>query len=431
MVFCNFCRQFSEQDYICPNCQSPLKYGFKVTWQGKDSGNCDRCNYLLPYKGTVWRVNTNYYHVDCYEKKDTGKNVTYTKIPSTTLSVASSINVKDQPETKKNTLFGITFSKSIKKINSFEDADSLDGVNWPTSNLVDKAFENLQKCASHEKIRGVNIVKDMMDLPLAYPGQFARVYKVQKDNSFFALRFFTKKKEGTMLRYKILHDYFEKNFQENNKPVFLINFEYLTNAITINIKRNQIRFPLIKMDWADGETLEKFMSACKNKDEIKIIREQFKKIIDEMEQYGIAHGDLHPKNIIVDKNHKIKLVDYDCMYVEDFKGDSMPELGDPDCQHPNRSLFKYDNNIDHFSALVLYLALMVLEEDPSFSNIRDGEFIFKKEDYLNPHSSDTFKKLKVFSNDVNRLLEILISYCDEKNPKINTLSSILEKTQTL
>ena len=193
------------------------------------------------------------------------------------------------------------------------------------------------------------------------------------------------------------------------------------------IKKNNVLFDLIKMDWIDGKTLEYFMITCKNKNEIKIIKEKFKKTIEDMEQYGIAHGDLHPKNIMIDKNSEIKLVDYDCMYVEDFKGSSMPELGDLDTQHPNRASFKYDSTIDRFSALVLYLALMVIEEDPNFSNIRNGDFIFKKEDYEDPHNSNTFKKLKMLSEDVNYILKILIAYCEQKNPKIDTLSSILER----
>ncbi|MCE9651852.1 MAG: hypothetical protein K8Q89_02160 [Nitrosarchaeum sp.] len=323
------------------------------------------------------------------------------------------------------------FSKSQKQLNLNEDSATLDGIDWPPSDLVDRTFENLQGNASHDKISGFHIVKNSMDLPLAYPGQFARVYKVQNNKEFFALRFFTKKREGAMLRYKILHDYFEENFQENNKPGFLINFEYLTNAININIKKKQTRFPLIKMDWVDGDTLENFMKTCKDKNEIKIIKDKFKKVNDEMELYGIAHGDLHPKNIIINKTNEIKLVDYDCMYIRDFMGESMPEFGDPDCQHPNRAAFKYDDNIDRFSALVIYLALMVLEEDPTFFNIIDRDFIFSREDYENPYGSDTFKKLKMFSSDVKYILEILISYCVEEIPKPETLSSILKKGQRL
>jgi hypothetical protein len=403
VVFCNFCHQFSEQDYKCPNCNKVLPEGTKRTcaikpeWGGM---RCDRCGYNIPYNARMWLVNTNYYHIDCYEKKN--------------LFSTPKIHDGKSPNTLGD---GITVT-----------SDSIPGIDWPTADILDRTFENLQKNASNEELKGFNVVHGgIMDLPLSSPGAFARVYKVQKDKNFVALRFFTTNKGGLKSRYKILGDYFKKNIRGNDKPSCIMDFKYLTNAVKISIKKNNVLFDLIKMDWIDGKTLEYFMITCKNKNEIKIIKEKFKKTIEDMEQYGIAHGDLHPKNIMIDKNSEIKLVDYDCMYVEDFKGSSMPELGDLDTQHPNRASFKYDSTIDRFSALVLYLALMVIEEDPNFSNIRNGDFIFKKEDYEDPHNSNTFKKLKMLSEDVNYILKILISYCEQKNPKIDTLSSILEK----
>lgn len=399
MVYCKNCDKGSDQDYVCPYCRERLIQGWKITYQFKN-GSCDRCHNPISYhEYPVWRVNTSYYHWECYEKIN----------PSILKSTQSG-----KPESKPQTT-----------------SDKLPTSDWPTVDMIDRAFENLQKNTPHKEIKDFYVVHDNMNLPLSYPGAFARVYKIQKNTNFAALRFFTIKKEEIRSRYKKLHDYFEKNFQEKDKPQFIIDFKYLPEAIKIIIKKNEVLFDLIMMEWIEGETMENFMIRCKDKNEIKMVKEKFKKTIDEMEKYGIAHGDLHPKNILIDKNHEIKLVDYDCMYVEDFKGSSMPELGDLDTQHPNRASFKYDNTVDRFSALVLYLALMIIEEEPDFSNIRDGDFIFKKEDYLNTDNSDTFKKLEMFSKDVRNILQILISYCEQENPKIDTLSSILKKTQKL
>ncbi len=440
MVFCNFCRQFSQQDYTCPNCKSSLKIGYKVVSQFKIS-NCDRCGYLLPYKKPVWRVNSNYYHADCYEKKDPHQNLSFQSSSSQSSSSSSSSSSQSSPSQSSSstiskklkesfTLFGVNISNT-KKSKSFEDSESVDGINWPDSDLIDKAFENLPKYGSHEKIRQFVVVRDRMDLPLSFPGQFARVYKVQdskNEKKFAALRFFTKKKEGSMMRYKILHDYFEPIFQKGRKLNFFTNFEYLTRSLTINIKKEAIEFPVIKMDWIEGITLEHFMQSCSDKNKLRKIREKFKKIVDEMEELEIAHGDLHPKNIIINENDDIKLVDYDCVYVMDFKGDNMPELGDPDCQHPNRKEFKYDHSIDRFSSIVLYLALMVVEEKPEFAQLRDGDFIFSQDDYKNPSTSETFKKISQLSPEIQYLLNILIDYCKKNRPSIDSLSTILQKT---
>ena len=85
-------------------------------------------------------------------------------------------------------------------------------------------------------------------------------------------------------------------------------------------------------------------------------------MVMELESLGIAHGDLHPKNIMV-YNDQLRLVDYDCIFIKDFQGQDEPEDGDADCQHPKRKNFVYDQKIDRFSALVIYLGLLAISEN--------------------------------------------------------------------
>ena len=447
MVFCNFCGKWTDENYRCNWCRSNLKEGRKVTCQFTNV-QCDfkNCNVNLPHKGVVWNVNYSYFHLTCYEKKLKMGVVSSTpppKKPKKTTSSFADPPKKDDDE--GNSIFDFfKKKKKEKKINEIEPGqgdimDSLSGIDWPTTDQIDNAISNLKEKSTKDEIRHFQIVENMMGDPLSFPGQFARVYKMQdsKNNKkSIALRFFSKKKKGSMNRYRILHEYFE-SYSENNVLNFFIGFNFLKDAVNIFVNKKEYQFPIIKMDWIEGKTLEKFLKYDDEKEDnykrkIKKLKINFKKIIDEMEHHEIAHGDLHPKNIIITKNNEIKLVDYDCLYITKFMDKNMPELGDPDCQHPNRKNFKYDHTIDRFSAFVLYFALSILEDNPECSDIRDGEFIFSRADYENPEKSETFKKINELpSPEIQYFLKILKDICKKKKPSIEPLSSIIENTPSI
>jgi NADH:ubiquinone oxidoreductase subunit C len=444
MVFCNFCITETDQNYTCNHCGSNLKEGRRVTCQFTNTF-CDfkHCNLLLGYKEVVWNVNYNYFHLTCYEKK-LKMGVLKPKLSpiGNVVKKITKISGKHDKNIKNNSdqdpgkdIFG--WFKKQRKENKPAEVKSeegdvmscISGIDWPTAAQIDESIGNLKNKSNRDEIRYFQVAKNMMDDPLTFPGQFARVYKMlntEDNNKSVALRFFSKKKEGSMNRYRILHEYFEPYF-EKDMLNFFINFNFVKDAVKININKKQYLFPVIKMDWIEGETLEKFLQDHSSEIKIKKIKNSFKKIVDEMDSYDIAHGDLHPKNIIIAKNGEIKLVDYDCLFIKKFSGDDMPELGDPDCQHPNRKNFKYDHAIDRFSAFVLYFALSILEDNPEFSDIRDGEFIFSRADYENPEQSETFKKIsEIQSPETQYFLKILKDICKKKKPLIEPLSLIVE-----
>ena len=437
MVFCNFCTKWTNQIYRCNHCGSNLKEGRKVTCQFTNTP-CDfeNCNGILPHKGIVWNVNYSYFHLTCYEKKLKMSVVSPTPPPKKPKKTTSSFPFPPKKDDEDdNSIFNF-FKKKMKakKTDEVEPGqgdimDFLSGIDWPNTDQIDSAISNLKEKSTRDEICYFEVVEDMMGLPLSFPGQFARVYKMQdsKNNKkSMALRFFSKKKKGSMNRYRILHEYFEP-YSEKDLLNFFIDFNFVKDAVNITVNKEQISFPVIKMDWIEGETLEKFLQDHSNKKKIKKLKFNFKKIIDEMEDHEIAHGDLHPKNMIITKNSEIKLVDYDCLFIKKFSGDDMPELGDPDCQHPNRKNFKYNHTIDRFSAFVLYFALSILEDNPEFSDVRDGEFIFSRADYENPEQSETFKKVsELESPEIKYYLKILKNICKKKKPSIDPLSLIVE-----
>ena len=181
------------------------------------------------------------------------------------------------------------------------------------------------------------------------------------------------------------------------------------------------------MDWIDGDVLHEFIKKTSKPEKFEMLAKKFLNMVKELERLKIAHGDLHPKNIIVHHN-QLRLVDYDCIFIKDFKGCPSPEDGDPDCQHPNRKNFDYDEKIDRFSALVIYLALLAISEKIELkSKYRGEEFIFSANDFKNPEKSELFKELDgMKSSKIKSLSNILKKYCGENKPNVNSLEKILE-----
>jgi hypothetical protein len=232
-----------------------------------------------------------------------------------------------------------------------------------------------------------------------------------------------------MQRYSDLQDYFEKNKIFTKCPYF-IRFEYKPDAIYIKfrVNRNDVKekpFDIIKMEWVEGDVLQEFIKNTDDKKRIKILADKFLDMVMELESLGIAHGDLHPKNVMV-HNDQLRLVDYDCIFIKDFQGQDEPEDGDQDCQHPKRKNFVYDQKIDRFSALVIYLGLLAISENIELKSHRGEEFIFQKSDFLKPNESKLFKKLDGMSSEIKSLSSKLQEYCNEDKPNIDSLQKIVE-----
>ena len=119
---------------------------------------------------------------------------------------------------------------------------------------------------------------------------------------------------------------------------------------------------------------------------------------------------------MVQGDRNIRLVDYDGMFLPQYHGERSPELGHKNYQHPQRSAEDYDDYIDNFPSLVIYLSLLAVASDRGlweyFHN--DDNLIFTGNDYAVPESSEIFKGLK-----------------DSPDPTVAKLTKYLEKCCTL
>ena len=159
----------------------------------------------------------------------------------------------------------------------------------------------------------------------------------------------------------------------------------------------------------------------------------FMDVVKKMESLGMAHGDLSGGNILIESNLSIKLIDYDGMFIPDLKKNSPPrENGTSGYQHKNRlndSIRIYDETMDRFSILVIYLSLLAISEKPAlFEKYRDTDTIlFNKRDIENPDSRNSFgdsifNDLQLLSPEIVKLTKELKNWCKlndfTKHPKI-------------
>ena len=219
--------------------------------------------------------------------------------------------------------------------------------------------------------------RDIHGIPAAYSGNFACVYKIRAAGGMWAIRFFLHTNSELVKRYSAI-----KQFLIANPCPFFVDFDFQENAVLIQGGW----YPLLKMPWVDGRTLDKFVKDnLPNSKALMLLAEEFAQVIATMRAKGIAHGDLQHGNIIVSLAG-LKLIDYDGLFCPSTKHMPSTEIGMPNYQHPRRKSSNIGPNIDDFSAWIIYLSLRLLSKDQVLFNDNDA-LIFEKSDYESPGNS--------------------------------------------
>ena len=77
-----------------------------------------------------------------------------------------------------------------------------------------------------------------------------------------------------------------------------------------------------------------------------------------------AHGDLKPDNLIWD-GQRLRPIDFDAMFLPEFRGRRSPELGTRAFQHPARTEADFDASLDDYPAALIATVLHAAAHDPS------------------------------------------------------------------
>jgi hypothetical protein len=261
-------------------------------------------------------------------------------------------------------------------------------------------------------LKATKIAADGRGLPIALGGTFALTYNAAAQGRKFAIRCFHKDAKGLEARY----GHVDRGLRAAGGPYF-VGFEYQPTGILVNGNR----YPIVKMDWVEGDTLGSFLEQhYPDRGRIERLRSQFANLERFLRSKGLAHGDLQNGNVLVKSD--LKLIDYDGIYVPTLPTGRGAELGQKHFQHPERSAADFGPDMDRFSFIVIDLSLRAVAHDSKlFSKYSNGEnIIFTANDFVDPRNSAVFADLNAVPS-LARDTANLASICKTPVKSIPTL----------
>lgn len=275
---------------------------------------------------------------------------------------------------------------------------------WPTPQDYNEAVQSPKLCfADTDLIKG-KVETNAIGLPKAASGTFASVYKIASGRHAWAVRCFLTFRGEQKERYESIEHFVQFDNLDCTVP-----FKYIERGIKVLGQW----YPIVKMPWIDGPTMDVYISQnYRDGSKMLELRNAFYDLSMSLKKAGIAHGDLQHGNIIVSSDG-LRLVDYDAFYVPDLVGKLSLEFGHPNYQHPLRDDFHFDVSVDNFSSWLIYASLTAICYDPSLFEQFDGGddcILFKRADLQLPDSS--------------KLLANMLSH---ESPQIKEAASILRR----
>ena len=275
--------------------------------------------------------------------------------------------------------------------------------------LISEYVRAIQDASSNlDKLAHLVPVLDDHGEPYRSSGAFAVVFKMKDEQTgkCYALKCFTEEQEGRAEAYRQIADELE-----NVKSSYITSVRYLEKEIFVDSSCEEDEFPVLLMDWIDGETMEDYI-AKNHKDKYSMIMlcSRFYNLAFWLRSQPFAHGDIKPDNIMICKGDKLTLIDYDGMFVPSMKGQKSPTIGTKDFSHPLRSIDDFDKTIDDFALATILLSLHAMGQNPSLFELygSEGRLLFANNDYLSPYSSIAFKSLKQYFQRENSHLAFLL-----------------------
>ena len=276
---------------------------------------------------------------------------------------------------------------------------------------ISNSLKNPDVCIKVPELEGGHAVTHNSNI-VSSAGGYCVVYKYELANGTYkALRVWHKDLSLLPDLPEVAQKVSEK-LTELNSPYF-VDYKYHDKGILV---KGQF-FPVVVMDWCEGEDLKDFITShIQSPHIIKDLAYQFKQMVEFFHNNNISHGDLQHGNIRINQNGKICVLDYDSMYVPALDGKVEYIKGLPAFQHPTAREKNVNLNpkVDYFSEYVIYLSLLLIAHDPSLWT----EEIKKKDDIL-LFDIDDIKRINIPQS-------LLFKYRDVSDDKIDWIIKDLQ-----
>ena len=272
-------------------------------------------------------------------------------------------------------------------------------------------------CENLDKLAHLVPVLDDHGEPYRSSGAFAVVFKMKDEQTgkCYALKCFTEEQEGRAEAYRQIAD--ELDFVDSS---YITSVKYLEKEIFVDSSCEEDEFPVLLMDWIDGETMENYIAEnYQDNYAMAMLCYRFCKMAAWLRSQPFAHGDIKPDNIMVRPDGNLTLVDYDGMFVPAMKGQKSPTIGTKDFSHPLRTVDDFDETIDDFALASIALSLKAISLKPSLLDEYGAadRLLFSAEDYRDLSKSKVMSALQELMNDeeVNTLLSMFLLANAKKN----------------
>ena len=290
---------------------------------------------------------------------------------------------------------------------------------WPSARHFTEAVQCPSVCFNNPHLRHMMPALDRLGMPLVTSGQFAYVYKLKsrEEGKDYAIRCFRGYLGDRDQRYRAI----QRHLRHHTVP-YISDFNYEAEGILVGGHR----YPIISMNWIDGPTLDLYLERMINRKDVLLhLAGEWLRLVKALREAGVAHGDLQHGNIIV-QGGNLCLIDHDGIFVPDMAGWSSSEVGHQHYQHPRRDPHHFDQGLDNFSALVIYLTLIALAEKPElWMAYHDENLIFTKADFVEPASSKLLEQIREIGPEHKRLATALEQATQQEPTAVPTVLDLV------
>ena len=261
--------------------------------------------------------------------------------------------------------------------------------------LISEYVKAIQDAGDNlEQLAYLTPVLDNHGEPYRSSGAFAVVFKMQDKSTgkYYALKCFTEEQEGRADAYRQIAD----ELDLLDSP-YITSVKYMEKELFVDSQCEEDEFPVLLMDWVDGETMEAYIAAnYHNQSDMSMLCYRFGKMAAWLRSQSFAHGDVKPDNIIVRPDGSLTLVDYDGMFVPSMKGSQSPTIGTRDFSHPLRTVDDFDETIDDFSLASIALSLKAISMNSTLLDTygASDRLLFSEKDYRTPSNSKVISALQ-------------------------------------
>jgi WD40 repeat protein len=274
---------------------------------------------------------------------------------------------------------------------------------WPTSADYQDAIQNPALNLADPELCAATPACNQLGLPVACSGNYADVYHLVSANGgpSWAVKCFTRRVVGLRERYQAISAHLSQA-----KLPFTVAFQYLPGGIRIHGEW----FPILKMDWVEGQTLQEFIQRHhSDRGYIARLLNIWLKVEPRLRSAQTAHGDLQHGNVLLVPGKtkgtlSLRLIDYDGLWTPALAATPSGEAGHAAYQHPRRAPNPqnahpgvYSSDIDRFPHLVIAAALTCLThpDGPRFwQTYHNGDnLLFAARDFAVPTESRLLREL--------------------------------------